>query len=334
MALLSLLDGDTLLVGAPRSGIGFGSGAAFVYVRASGGIWVEQAKLLPEDGGRSDYFGGSVALDGDTAVIGARSGDGQIAPWAGSAYVFVRDGTTWSLQSKLLANDGASGDAAGWAVALSGGVALVGAPQDDDQFSESGSVYVFSRTGTTWQQRGKFSASHELQNAQFGYAIDMQGDTAVVGAFGDSSNGELSGAAYIFTSDVEGVWTQQKKFLPDDGRNQDRFGAYVAIHDEFALIGTMKLRYRDKISAYVFSNTSTDWQQDATLVATDANAYDSGYTRSLALSSEAAVLGGSNGTCDYFPAKRTSVDPGCNTGTAKSRSRMARTIWARGSLSR
>jgi MYXO-CTERM domain-containing protein len=130
------LTGDPALVGAHQDDDGGkDSGAAYVFARSSG-VWTQQAKLLPNDGAEYDWFGVSVALTGDTALVGA---SGHI----GSAYVFARSSDVWTQQAKLLANDGAENDRFGVSVALSEDMALVGAAWDDDKAPNAGAVYVF-----------------------------------------------------------------------------------------------------------------------------------------------------------------------------------------------
>ena len=130
------VSGDTVVVGADGN-----AAAAWVFVR-SVRSWSQKAKLLPADGAHGDRFGTPLALSGDTVVVGA-SYDDDSGTNSGSAYVFLRDGTSWSEQTKLLASDGAQDDAFGSTVALSGGTAVVGANFDDDRGENSGSAYVF-----------------------------------------------------------------------------------------------------------------------------------------------------------------------------------------------
>jgi hypothetical protein len=152
------LAGDTALVGAPTDDDqGADAGSAYVLVR-SGAVWIEQAKLLPNDGEADHNFGWSVALSGDTALVGTPEDDDQGFS-SGSAYVLVRSGGVWTEQAKLLPSDGASSEDFGWSVALSGDTALVGAKHDEDQGSNSGSVYVFVRSGAVWTEQAKLLPS-------------------------------------------------------------------------------------------------------------------------------------------------------------------------------
>ncbi|MCZ7683466.1 MAG: FG-GAP repeat protein [Sandaracinaceae bacterium] len=182
------LDGDTALVAAVHDDTSGGTdaGSAYVFVR-SGTAWTQQAKLEASDGAASDYFGISVALDGDTALVGARADDTSGGTNAGSAYVFVRSGTTWTAQTKLEASDGAAGDAFGYSVALDGDSALVGAPYDDtSRGTNAGSAYLFVRSGTTWTRQARLEAGDGAAEDRFGISVALDGDTALAGAeYGD-----------------------------------------------------------------------------------------------------------------------------------------------------
>src|SRR5690606_16303405 len=141
-----------------------------------------------------DQFGRSVSVSGDTALVGA-DGDVDAGSNSGSAYVFVRSGASWARQAKLRARDGAALDQFGHSVSISGDTALVGAYGDDDAGSNSGSAYVFVRSGASWTRQAKLSASDGAANAYFGYSVSVSGETALVGAYGDDSR---RGSAYVF----------------------------------------------------------------------------------------------------------------------------------------
>ncbi len=151
----------------------------------------EQAKLTSGDPQADEHFGVSVAISGDSVAVGA-PGDDEAS---GSAYVFQRSGTTWTQQAKVSASDAAAGDLFGAAIAISGDTVAVGAPGDDEA---SGSVYVFQRSGTTWTQQAKVSASDAARGDLFGAFIAISGDTVVVGCRRDDDAGEDSGSAYVF----------------------------------------------------------------------------------------------------------------------------------------
>jgi hypothetical protein len=132
--------------------------------------WTEIQKLIANDGAAQNNFGFSVSFSGDTALIGAY-GDDDNGALSGSAYVFTRSGTTWIQQAKLKASDGATWDWFGHSVSLDGNTALIGAHLDDDNGDSSGSVYVFTRSGTTWTQQAKLTASNGAAFEEFGWAV-------------------------------------------------------------------------------------------------------------------------------------------------------------------
>ena len=191
------IDGDTAVIGARNDDDAVGnSGSAYVFTR-TGATWSPQAKLTASDAAVGDLFGWSVAIDGNTAVIGARNDDDGGSD-SGSAYVFTRTGATWSQQAKLTASDAASIDFFGYSVAIDGDTAVIGAYADDDGGSNSGSAYVFTRTGETWSQQAKLTASDAASSDFFGYSVAIDGDTAVIGAPGNDDAGGNSGSAYVF----------------------------------------------------------------------------------------------------------------------------------------
>jgi len=250
--------------------------------------WVEEAKLLAGDGAAYDYFGISVSLSGDTALVGAY---GDNVSYTGSAYVFVRSGTSWTQQAKLLASDGATDDMFGASVSLSGDTALVGARGDDDNGSASGSAYVFARNGTSWTQEAKLLASDGAAQDYFGISVSLSGDTALVGARFDDDNGNKSGSAYVFARRGTS-WTQEAKLLAGDGAANDWFGDSVSLSGDTALVGA---RFDDDNgsasgSAYVFARNGTSWTQEAKLLPSDGATYDE-FGGSVSLSGDTALVG-------------------------------------------
>jgi hypothetical protein len=188
------IDGDSVLIGAPfDDGI---NGSAFVYKR-SGTTWSYQATLSASDPVKGKEFGNSVSIDGDYAVIGAW-GDNYLGIWTGSAYIFKRSGTTWSQQTKLTASDEESGKYFGISVSISGDYAIVGADGDNDNGYNSGSAYIFKRSGTTWSQQKKLIPLNIEAGDLFGCSVSIDGDYAICGALGDDDNDLESGAAYVF----------------------------------------------------------------------------------------------------------------------------------------
>jgi hypothetical protein len=283
------LDGDTAVVGAPQlSDTGIAPGGVYVFTR-TGGVWTEQAKLLASDPTHVDSLGQAVALDGDTAVVGAPNDDAY-GPYSGSAYVFTRSGSTWTEQAKLLASDGAEWDRFGYSVALDGDTVVIGAYLDDDNGDASGSSYVFTRTGILWTEQAKLMPSDGEEQHRFGYSVALDSDTVIIGAYGDSDNSWNSGAAYVFTR-TGTLWTQEAKLLASDGDWVDFFGLSVALDGDTALISSQDDdNGQDSGSAYVFTRAGGVWTEQAKLLASDGTDLDY-FALAVAIDSDTAVIG-------------------------------------------
>jgi hypothetical protein len=229
------LEGDTALIGADGDDDGgAGSGSVYVFTRA-GNTWTQQQKLTASDAGAGDVFGISVALDGDTALIGAeRDDDGGTE--SGSAYVFVNSGTAWSQQQKLTASDAEGHDYFGYSVALDGDRALVGASGGNDAGLWTGAAYMFTRLGNTWTQEQKLTAPDAATYDYFGHQVSLDGDVALIGAYGDDDGATDNGSVYIFIRTANG-WTQQEKLDASDAANYDYFGLSLDLSDDTVLIG-------------------------------------------------------------------------------------------------
>ena len=250
------IDGDYAIVGAHMHwNVGDIFGSAYVFKR-SGTSWTEQAKLLPLDGAQGDFFGGSVSIDGDNAIIGAY-GDSANGFYSGSAYVFTRAGTIWTKEQRLLASDGAAEDFFGSSVSIDGDNAIIGAPYDDDNGYDSGSAYVFTRSGTVWTQQAKLIASVGYGEDSFGFSVSIRDNYAMIGAPGDGDNGFDSGSIYVFTRDGT-IWTEEQILLASDGAAYDYFGLSISIDGDYAIIGAPgdKDNGLDSGSAYIFKKNN------------------------------------------------------------------------------
>src|SRR5205085_569576 len=249
------ISGDTVVVGAlyedsAATGINgnqsdnsaTGSGAAYVFVR-SGSTWTQQAYLKASNTGVNDLFGASVAISGNTIIVGAYAEDSAAsgvngnqadngAIDSGAAYVFVRSGSTWTQQAYLKASNTGANDFFGVSVAISGNTIVAGAygedsaatgvngNQADNGAIDSGAAYVFVRSGSTWTQQAYLKASNTGVSDFFVGSVAISGNTVVVGAFDEDSaatgvngnqsdNGAIdSGAAYVFARSGS-TWTQQ-----------------------------------------------------------------------------------------------------------------------------
>jgi len=325
------ISGDTIVVGAPgeascATGVNGDqsdndcsyAGAAYVFVR-DGTNWTQQAYLKPSNG--SGFFE-TVAISGDTIVVGALedssgatgvNGDQNdySAPYSGAAYVFVRNGTNWTQQAYLKASNTGAGDYFGYSVAISGDTVVIGADnesssatgvngnQSDDSAPYAGAAYVFVRNGTNWTQQAYLKASNTDSNDYFGSYASMDGDTIVVGAYGESSNatgvnGNQSdntatnaGAAYVFVRNGTN-WTQQAYLKASNTDAGDQFGISANISADSIVVGApfeaSKARgvngnQSDNSApwagaSYVFVRVGTTWTQQAYLKASNTDTGD------------------------------------------------------------
>ena len=249
------------------------------------------SKLLAiGDAAAYDSFGEAVSISGDTAVIGAY-GDDDVALGSGSTYIFTLSGSNWSQQAKLTAGDAAAYDSFGEAVSISGDTAVIGAPRDDDGGSNSGSAYIFTRSGSTWSQQAKLTASDAAANDHFGYSVSISSDTTVVGAYWNDDAGSDSGSAYVFTRSGS-TWSQQAKLTASDAAANDLFGGDVSVSGDTAVIGAQGDADAGSSSgsAYVFTRSGSTWTQRAKLNASDAAASDL-FGRAVSISGETALVG-------------------------------------------
>ncbi|WP_298162140.1 putative Ig domain-containing protein, partial [Brevundimonas sp.] len=251
------IDGDTLVVGAHQADDGGvnNSGSVYVFTR-SGGVWSQQAELTAADRLASDNLGYSVAISGDTVIAGAYSED-SLGSLSGAAYVFTRSGTIWTQQAKLKASDANADDRFGYFVAASGDTVVVGAPFAEAGGAARGTAYVFTRSGTTWSQQARLQPSSVADNANFGYALAVQGDTAAIGAPTNPAGGITRGAVFVFTR-AGGVWTEQQILTASDAIDRDRLGSSVSIDGVSIATGAITRDDAGSSSgaAYVFSDTT------------------------------------------------------------------------------
>ncbi len=296
------VDGDVYVVGAPeRDEYGQWSGAAYVY-RFDGETWIEEAKLVAPDGAAYDRFGHSVAISGDTILVGAKTHD-ALGASSGAAYVFHYDGTSWVEDAKLLASDGEAYAHFGASVALSGDTVLIGADYPYVDVDQPGAAYVFRYDGA-WVEEAKLMASDPSPLNHFGYSVSLDGDAALIGAHGDDDMGNGAGAAYVFRFDGS-TWAEEAKLLASDGAASDIFGTAVSVSGDTALIGA---RSDDDSgtssgSAYVFRFDGTSWLEEAKLLAYDGAEGDR-FGESVAVSGNIALVGApyDNSSSEYGSA--------------------------------
>ena len=257
-------------------GGGVDCGSAFVFGRNSTGSWTQVAKLVADDASGNDQFGDAVAISGAYAVVGAKWHDHLLSD-AGCAYVFGRNADgSWSQVAKLVADDASQDDRFGYAVAISGVYAVVGAKLHNHQHEDAGCAYVFGQNANgSWSQVAKLIASDAEKEDYFGTALAISGDYAVIGAAGDDDVGSGigssdSGSAYVFHRSADGSWPEVAKLIAHDSANGDNFGVSVAIDGDLVVVGTYAS------SAYVFGmDAGENWTPLAKLTASDASGANS-----------------------------------------------------------
>ena len=322
----------TLINGDSGDNSALGAGAAYVFVRDFSG-WQQQAYLKASNAEAGDLFGESVAISGSYIVVGAANEDGDanstmdnpnnFSSSAGAAYVFKRDGTTWTQQAYLKAHE-TGADEFAETVDIDGSTIVVGSKwEDGDQNStvddtnnnapNAGAVYVYTRLGTEWSQQAYLKASHAEASDFLGFAVAISGDTIVASAFGEDgdANSTLTtpnnaaseaGAAYVFVRE-DGEWTQQAYLKAHNAQANDEFGQVVAIDEDTLVIGTIyedgdanstmtssNNGATDAGAAYVYVREQGEWSQQGYLKAGNAESDDE-FAESLAISGNTIVVG-------------------------------------------
>ncbi len=281
------IDGDYAIIGArfedeDASGSATLSNAGSAYIfKQSNGVWAQQQKIVAADRDLTDFFGTSVAIRGDYAIIGANGEDedvsgGNTLPISGSAYIFKQTNGVWSQDQKIVASDRENGAQFGFSVAIDNNYLVVGALFEDknvtgsDSLISAGAAYIFQLSGGTWVQQQKIVASDRKANDQFGFSVAVSGDYIIAGARlhdnnvsgADSINN--AGAAYIYKL-TNGIWAQQQKLVSSDRAAEDQFGFNVGISGDFALVGAFGKDVGSQFdvgAAYIFSIRSP-WYLDA-----------------------------------------------------------------------
>ena len=273
-------DGDTVVIGAYGLSNNY-TGAAYVFVK-DGSSWIEQAKLLPP-GNFNEYeeslFGESVAVSGDTIFVGARLDD-EKGNNAGAAYVFQREGSSWSFYDKLTAVDGSDSDYFGCSIALEEDIVLIGAYGDDDNGSNSGSAYVYARSNGVWSEQAKLTTSDSAANDWFGLSLDLSGETAVISGEDNSS--------YVFSKEGS-AWNQEAKFTTEPNPLNNT----ISIYDNRIIVGTFK-NNTDLSAAYVYKKMDDSWFQEAILSPIDQHANDC-FSCSISFDGNIALVTGDGG---------------------------------------
>jgi hypothetical protein len=245
---------------------------------------LEKAKLFSSDADANDNFGISVAIDDNTVVVGAYKNDSNGSD-CGAAYVYELIGLQWLQRQKLTALDGYPGDQFGRSVAIEGNTIVVGSYYGDSNKPDTGSAYVFARSGGVWTQQQKLVAPDAAPNDRFGCSVAIDNNTIVIGAYRD---GNFTGSACVFTRTGPN-WGFQEKLTASDAGKGDTFGYSVAIDNNTIIIGAPN--WNTTIgSAYFYQRQSTTWLQRSVLRGDNGH-----FGFSVALDGNLAVIGAYEG---------------------------------------
>lgn len=284
------ISGETLVVGA--AGKSSGRGAVYVFVR-SGVTWTEQQKIVAFDAQPLDLFGTSVGISGETIIVGA-SDDDEVFGNQGSAYVFTRSGTTWTLQTKIDNPEPANSEQFGYSVAIQGDRAVIGTP-GDARVAGGGAIYVYNRTGISWSPEPKLTAADAQSGDSLGWSVAISGGYVIGGAPFDDDIANMQGSAYIFR-DLSMVWAQETLGSPADIEANDLFGFSVSISGDTAAIGSPHDDVGanvDQGSAYVFVRSGSGWSFQQKITAFDGDISDR-FGSSVHIAGNTLVVGSPN----------------------------------------
>lgn len=283
------ISGTNAIAGAPYHA-GW-AGRAYVYTKTATG-WKQAAELKASDSHSNDQFGRTVAIAGNTAVVGAWNyADYTNQQFGGRAYVFTKTTSGWKQAAELRGSDTVLSDEFGWSVAVTSGTVVVGAPMHDNY---TGRTYVFSHTASGWKQAAELKGSDIVgswpDEPRFGLSVAVSGTTVVVGAWGPAKY-HYAGRAYVFSKTTSG-WKQAAELKGSDTVAGDNFGTSVAISGTTAVVGAWG-HASGAGRAYVFSKTTSGWKQSAELKGSDTVA-KARFGSGVAVAGTVAVVGAYN----------------------------------------
>ena len=288
--------------------------AVFNNPTAQGQSFDEVQKIVASDRGLYHYFGYSVSISGDYAIVGAnQASSGSTLANAGSAYIFEKGSNgTWTQVQRIFASDRGANDNFGHSVSISGDYAIVSAHREDEDVSggntlaSAGSAYIFERgSNGTWTEVQKIVASDRGVNDFFGFAVSISGDYVIVSAYIDSEDASggntlaSAGSAYIFERGSNGTWTEVQKIVASDRGIGDLFGNKVSISNNYAIVSAF---WEDENSsggdsltragsAYIFERGSNGtWTEVQKVVASDRGANDE-FGSDISISGDYAIVG-------------------------------------------
>ncbi|TAL47371.1 MAG: hypothetical protein EPN92_04940 [Chitinophagaceae bacterium] len=310
------ISGNYIVVGAiydreddKGKDIGTSAGTAYIFEKNANGSWQQMQKISART---YNYFGGSVAIDNNTIVIGAighsmdttNKIESNLTD-AGAIFVFEKTGSSWKQTQKLVADRRTHGENLGLSVSISGNYIIGGALGShfdvnmENRKEFAGAAYIFERNGSVWKQAQKLVASDRSPYDEFGYSVSISGNNAIVGArrvteTADENSAEYTGNAYIFSRNAGGGWSQVLKINPDDRKAEDRLGTSVAINGDYAIIAAPGSDFEpmhNEGAVYVYWQSGDGkWTQTQKLFSSDKGTY-AGMGVSAALSENYIIAG-------------------------------------------
>ena len=273
--------------------IGMTSGAVYLYEQI-GGVWTFAQKIQGSDRDIGDQFGYSVALEGDTLLVGAPTHDlAGVGTKAGAVYAFELAGSTWVEVDKLTASDAEIDDRFGLSVDVSNDTAVVGSPREDTVADNAGAIYIFDRSGSLWNETAKVHGSALRATARFGQAVAVDGDRVIATAQITAALPiTYAGVAYAFERGG-GTWPETQQIFASDAASDDFFGVGLAMRGDHMVIGA---RFADTPAgteagaAYVFGYDGALWDELSKFTAADGGV---GHNLGLAvdLDDSVAIIG-------------------------------------------
>jgi hypothetical protein len=262
------------------------TGAVYLYA-FDGNNWVLQERIIANDAAPMDRFGNYLMLDGDTLIVGADGGTTNGFN-TGALYVFEHDGSSWNQTAKLEPPNIGSGNSMWGPASRTGDIILAGDLNATNQTGAStGAVYEFRKVNNTWTYHTKITPTASNSGALFGQSIDIDGNTTVIGAFGDNANGSFAGAAHVF--ELQGTdWVETHKLTPSDTNPLEGFGQSVAIEDNSIFICSEVIISQDYGSVYLFQNTDGTWAESDKL-ASPVNAL-TGFASRISVSDSTVLI--------------------------------------------
>ncbi len=288
------IDGDYAIVGAYNKTVGSNShqGQAYIYY-FDGSTWGEQDILTASDGTSDDYFGISVSISGDYAIVGAQGKDVGSNSYQGQVYIFYRSGTSWTEQDIITASDGAAYDLFGCDVAISGNYAIVGAMSKDvGPHNSQGGAYIYHRVSTSWIEQQILTSSDGTAGDEFGCSVALSEDYAVVGAYYKQISSVNPGEAYIYHRNGT-TWTEQATLIASDAEDKEHFGRDVSISGDYVAIGAPYKEVNSNTlqgEVYIFSRDGTTWSEQDIISASDGAETDH-FGKRLSLSGSSLIVG-------------------------------------------